>query len=202
MKISNLIAATAVALGCAVSSQAIALNYEIGTGSSVTAHTSGPGLLVTTTLVGGLANVAFTIDDGQSSTFNFFRIAANESDVGADDTVPRSITAYLDFDAPDVTAEIGGDTFGRRVGFLGLTHQGRVEWDGPQLVSVGDRTFSVSLNDATFGSGFLGLSSDRGLIRATVTQVSSRDVPEAGSTLVLLGMGVTAMAFARRRATA
>src|SRR5688500_17500821 len=91
--------------------QAIPLDYELGTGSFVTAN-SGSGLQIQTSLFSGLADQAFTLNDGASYTFNFFKIWTDESTVDSDDTVMKPITATLDFDVPDLDAKVQGITIG------------------------------------------------------------------------------------------
>jgi hypothetical protein len=189
-----------ILIGASIStSVAIPLNYEIGSGSSVTAHNSGDGLVIKTELSPTLSSQAFTLNDGQSYTFNFFRIWTDESMVDSDDTVAKLITARLDFDVPDIGAKIYGLTFsGTYYGYSG----GAVVWNDPVTVIAGDREFTVNLNNAYFDVAQGGLGDTPATITATVKQIrsggSSIPVPDGGTTAVLLGAGLGAMLMRRR----
>lgn len=187
---------TSASLSTAV---AIPLTYDVGTGSSVTANTSSSGLAIRTQLATGLSSQLFTLNDGQSYTFNFFSIWTDETTVDSDDTTPKTITARLDFASPDVTTAVQGVTLsGIYMGYSG----GGVIWNDPVTVKAGDRTFTVNLNNAYFDLGWNGsLGNSPAMITATVQQISSGTtrVPETGSTALLLGCGLGVLAFAGRR---
>lgn len=194
-------------LACALaSSVALATPYEIGNGSSVSANT-GDGLMIKTSLVNGLSNVAFNLNDGQSTTFNFFKIWTDdkESDVGKDDKNPIAISATLDFDNPlDTGANVSGVTFGGSFLF-GLYQWGEVVWNAPVIVSSGGISFKVSLSNETFNGGLFGLNEGEcngAIVQATVTQlcadVPSR-VPDSGSTIAFLGLALASVGIISRR---
>ncbi len=180
---------------------AVPLGYDIGTGSTVTANTTDPGLIIGTSLSAGLPAVAFTLNDGQSSTFAFFNIWTDESSVNAgEDTVPKTISAYLDFaiPSPNSGTTTTGETYGVRSGLLGFYQNGQLTWDGPVMVTAADRTFEISLSDEVFNAGeFWGLGCKGATVEATVTQRSS-SVPDSSATLSLLGFGMLAIAGCRR----
>jgi hypothetical protein len=185
---------------------AIPLTYDVGTGSSVTANSSSDGLAIRTQLAAGLSSQLFTLNDGQSYTFNFFSIWTDETYVDSDDTTPKAITATLDFAIPDVNAQIGGITFsGTYQGTSGgaVLWKDALVWNDSVTVKVGTRVFTVTLNDAVFDLGQNGsLGNSPAMITATVTQLSSTAVPEGGSTAALLGVGFGALVLARRRIAA
>jgi hypothetical protein len=211
---TRILAAALIALVSAFTTvHAIPLNYELGSDSSVNAHNSGPGLLIRTALVPGLADQSFTINDGQSYTFNFFRIWTDEAYVDSDDIAPKLITATLDFDVPDLDARVHGITFGGKLDW----QAGVVLWDDPVVITAGTRVFSINLNNAIFDWERFKLGNHPAMINATVKQLSSRvtvppvtptpvitpvNVPEAGSTLILLGLAVASMALLGRRGRA
>ena len=188
------------------STLALSRTYDVGTGSSVTANTSvNDGLAIRTELASGLSSQLFTLNDGQSHTFNFFKIWTDETAVDADDWVPRTITARLDFESPDVTAQVQGITFSATL----LGHSGggvlwndALVWNDSVTVSLADRVFKVTLNDAYFDLAQGGLGNSPAIITATVKQISSGGitaVPDAGSTVALLGAALGAMAMLRRK---
>ncbi len=180
------------------STQAWALSYTIGNGSSVSLNSSDPGLVVHSSMVPGLAGSTFVLNDGQSTTLSFFRIWTSESAVNADDRVAKSIIATLDFLVPDESAIISGTTRGATQ-FLGLFQAGVLTWTGPALVTAADRVFSVALSDAVFNQGVLwGLGCKGATVEATITQVSST-VPDSATTLSLLGLALLGLVAMRRR---
>lgn len=184
-----------------LSSHAIPLDYKIGANSSVQAHESGSGLEIETALASGLSGHTFTLNDGQSTTFNFFSIWTDETTVNWDDKQPRLITATLDFDVPDLNASVKGVTLsGTYYGW----EAGGVIWNDPVYINAGNRIFSVNLNNAAFDWGNGGLGNHPAMITATVKQYKSSgtpppmSVPEGGSTLVLLGIGMAGAALTRK----
>jgi hypothetical protein len=193
----------AVALFAVTSPQAFAIPmaYEVGAGSTVAGNFNDPGLVIKTSLASGLENIAFTLEDGQSKTFNFFKIWTDEADVGSDDKSKKAISATLDFDVPDEAFSLYGQTFGVS-GFL--LQSGKIEWNGPATFTAGGRTFSIALSNEVFNKGLFGL--DKGVnhgayVEATVKQISSSrvSVPDNGSTAMLLGLAFLSFAFIRRR---
>lgn len=180
---------------------AVPLGYDIGGASSVTANTADPGLVIGTSLNAGLSAVAFTLDDGQSSSFAFFNIWTDESSVNSgEDTTAKPISAYLDFAVPmpNSGTTVDGETYGVRTGFLGNIQYGQLVWDGPVIVTASDREFVITLSDETFNYGELwGTGCKGATVQATVTQRSS-SVPETSATLSLLGLGMLAVAGFRR----
>jgi hypothetical protein len=177
---------------------AVELNYAIGNGSVIVDHSAGNGLLINTAPVANLSSVAFSLNDGESETFDFFHIYTNEGSVEWDDLVPRAINATLDFEIPVIGALVSGLTFG---GNVVLAQWGAVQWGQAAVVNQGGRTFEVSLSNEVFNAGWFGL--DEGprygaTVKATVTQISS-NVPDSGSTVALLGLAVAGLGIIARR---
>jgi hypothetical protein len=182
--------------------------YEIA-GGNINGHINDPGLVINTSLAGGLSGTSFTLNDGGSSTFNFFNIWTNETTINSDDLISYSITATLNFSDPLTGATVNGVTFGGSVLF-GLSQWGQVQWAGPTTITLGDRVFSLSLSNEMFNIGLFGLNEGQAcgaMVEATVTQISSTvtnptgsPVPEHGNTGLLLGAAVAGFAvFSRRR---
>jgi hypothetical protein len=190
-----------------VATQAISLNYQVGGGSTVVANTADPGLALGTHVPSSLSSIAFTLDDGQSTTFNFFKIWAAETSVSSDDTVPKNITATLDFSVPDVDAAVYGLTFGAQLNFI--QDAAYLTWNAPAVVTLADRVFEVELSDLEFAKGHIvdwDLTDKKSWVTATVTQISSRtgevpnSVPDGGATLVMLALGIAGLSCVRRQA--
>lgn len=82
----------AAALCVAPSAKAVLLGYTVGADSVVNANT-GSGLIISTELNGALEGTHFSLDDGDSWTFDFFRIWTTEGSVESDDRSPKAISA-------------------------------------------------------------------------------------------------------------
>jgi hypothetical protein len=194
MRRTALVALLAV-IGLGLSAKADTLNYEISSASSVSAYTSGNnGLAIDTAMAPNILNGTeqFTLSDGESETFDFFKIWSTESTINSDDVTPQSITADLDFAVPTgVTVTIGGQTvgsdkpikfFGHVIGTIGTGAD--VSWDDlPIVVTTADRVFDVSLSDTTFNSVFgfyVPGPALAGTVEATITQVSSGSITPVG----------------------
>lgn len=160
--------------------------------------------------------VAFALDDQESYTFDAFDLWTDETTVNRDDKAQSAISVTLNLDPPNFDAGVSGFTSGA-TGFFGLFQYGSVVWNNPAPFVLGDRTFSVSLNDANFNFGTLGLNEGEmhgATIKATFTQISSEeepagggtvlpitsvDVPDGGGTALLLGLAVTGIGLVARR---
>ena len=180
--------------------------YEIA-GGSINGNFADPGLVIHTSLSGGLAGTSFTLNDGGSSTFNFFNIWTDETTVNSDDLVAYNISATVNFSDPFTGATVNGVTFGGSILF-GLSQWGQIQWSGPTTITLGDRVFSLSLSNEIFNPGIFGLSDGQGcgaIIEATVTQISSINnpsgpsVPDQGNTVLLLGAASALLVFSRKR---
>ncbi len=141
------------------------------------------------------------MNDGGSSTFNFFNIWTDETTINPDDTISMDISATLNFSDPISGGTIHGVTVGGSILF-GLAQWGQVTWNGPTIITLGDRVFSISFTNETFNFGFFGLNGGPGYgatVQTIVTQISSRAVPESSSTLALSGLGLAGLLLFRRR---
>jgi hypothetical protein len=180
------------------STLAISRHYDVGGVSVLANQNSNDGLAITTTPVPNHGNVQFDLNNGQSYQFDLFTIQTDETKVDLDDWKPKTITATLDFDVPDSTAQIEGLTIsGTLFGYSG----GLVLWFDPVVVNAVDRAFSVNLSEAFFDLGKGGFGNSPATIKATVTQLSSYGstaVPEAGATVVLLGIGGLVLVAGRK----
>ena len=89
-------------------------------------------------------------------------------------------------------------TFGAQLSFV--ADAGYLTWDGPSVLALGDRTFTIELEDVEFSKGHIldwDLSNKKATVSATFTQNSSK-VPDGGATAALLGLGVAGLALVRR----
>jgi VPDSG-CTERM motif len=208
---------------------AVPLTYQVGTSSTVTLNSAEPGLILAhgplvTTPFSFTLNDNGVQDFDETGidqfSFDFFKIWVTEGTIDPDDFQHRNIAATLDLTTLGLsvipgTAALGNGTFFNfvSVGLERVRFQGNLLWDNPPPTFVAsDRTFTIDLSDATFNAiedfreaGPLIDAGEEGaaVVRATITQTASSAppaaVPDTGSTVVLLGLGFLALAFARSR---
>ena len=179
------------------------MHYEVGS-ASVTANTAEPGLVIDTMVIPTVAGTSFTINDGSSYTFSLFDIWTDEPTINADDKVGSPISATINFINPFTGATVNGITVGGSW-MKGLSQWGELTWSGPVTVTIpNDRTFQISLSNATFNYGFGGLNEGMlcgATIDATVTQFSSigLSVPDGGQTAILLSAALVGLRLVPRK---
>lgn len=171
--------------------------------SSVSAHSSGPGLLIGTSIIVP-DGYSFSLDNvGDSHTFGFFRIWTTEDWVNpGEDTVAKPITATLAFSIPLASGTVDGSTVGLRVGVGGYYQAGKVTWNGPTIVDCESGQFQISLSDEVFNEGVLwgGLGCKGATVEATVSQISVVPVPTAAASgLLVLGLAALRRVLGGRR---
>ena len=150
-----------------------------------------PGLVVastpiTTDYTVNLANV------GQSQSVSLFDLYTTETTVNPkDDTKALPISVDFNITNPSSgSGDVNGTTDGVRQLF-GLVQYGAVTWDGSKTITLanGDE-LNVSLNDATFDTGFFGLhggAGDGAVITADFTlEKLASAVPEPATWAMLL----------------
>lgn len=125
------------------------------------------------------------LDLGETLVVDFFDIT-----VGGWGSAEAIVTATLAFVAPDISPVASGD--GSYWTFFGLISAGELVWEQPELIDLGDGSMlAVTFEDLhEFGLG--GTTT----VSATISRIAP--VPEPG-TLALLGIGLLAVGFARRK---
>jgi hypothetical protein len=174
-------------------SAAPAIDFDVaGAPSSTVSSSVDPlfcfGCNVQTTLSSSLNNEIFSLEAGQSKTFDFFKIT-----VGGLGAALVEVAATLAFDAP-AGSSVGGTGSGGYVTIGGVVSAGGLTWANmPQTVTLANGSvFQVDLSDIlAFGIG------NSATVQATVTAVSVAVSEPA--TLALLTLGLVGMGVARRR---
>ena len=90
---------------------ASAVQYTIA-GGTIFGNSVDPGLVVSTQVSSTLTNKSFLLNDGQSTSVDFFDIWTTETAINPDDTQKSNITATLNFSNPFSSGSFGGVTFG------------------------------------------------------------------------------------------
>jgi hypothetical protein len=170
---------------------AIPINFNLsGANSSVElSNVSTLGWTwVTAEIMDTLENEAFILHDGQSSTFDFFKVTVGGFiGVGSAD-----VTATLAFDEPPSSGT--GDGSGGWFTFLGVLSAGHLIWDTqPETVFLDNGDFF----DITFHDLEVGGIGNWAMIQATVT-AHAAPIPEP-ATMLLLGTGLFGLAGVGRK---
>jgi hypothetical protein len=150
---------------------------------------------------------AFDLTAGESKTFHLFDIWTDETYVNGDDERAKPISADFNFILPkSFGGSVTGTTNGYRSGLFGIFQGGELAWDGPADLAFGpkdDGHLTVSLSDATFNDGFLGLFGGPcfgASVDATVTLLHDATAVPEPSELALFGLGLLLTgALVRRR---
>lgn len=171
----------------------------------VNLNNSDPGLVVDSADLE--ANpFSFDLNEGDSVTFNLFKIWTSEGAVNDDDFAPQPISVDFNFTSPGLmNGSVSGSTFGDTEVF-GFFQEGVLSWGSPlQLAfgALGDGLLEVSLFDTEFNEGaFWGLGNSGAKVKAKIELISeASEVPEP-SALALLGLGLLGMGMRVRRRSA
>ena len=164
--------------------------FDMGANSWIDTSGTNDALEMYANVNSNLDDIIYTLQEGESKTFYFATLGTTETWINKDDLNPGTLTAYVDFDNPDLVQAIGGTS----VGFTGLFHfrQGwNLTWEDPVIVDFGnDGQFQIELSDVGYSSWFWQGPDGSADVFATVSLNSApAPVPEP-ATVLLLGIGL------------
>ena len=156
-KLLMLLCAVMLVFGMVGIGSAAPFTYNMGAGSSVDTSGTSSALAMYANVNSNLDNISFTLDDGDSFSFFFATIGTSESWINGDDLNTGTLTAYVDFDSPDIISTVGGTTIGFSGGIFQRVQGWDLVWYDPVVVSFGGGgQFAINLSDAHFQNNVWG----------------------------------------------
>ena len=86
--------------------------FDMGAGSWVDTSGTNDSLKMYANVNSGLDDINFPLNEGESYNFYYATIGTTEGWINSDDLNPGDLTAYVDFDNPDLVEAIGGTSIG------------------------------------------------------------------------------------------
>ena len=177
--------------------------FEMGAGSRLDTSNTNNVLQMYAAVNPDLDDITYQLGPGQSESFYFATVGTREGWIDNDDLIPGNVTAYIDFDTPDMLSILTGLSVGFNASFLWFEDffQGwALIWNDPLIIDLGDDgQFSVELSDVGYNSWLWQGPTGSADVSATITYNLAAPVPEP-STILLMGIGLLALAtYSRRR---
>ena len=194
---------TAIVAALIVAAPAMAQDTHYMGSASLTVNTSDPGLVLGVDYLN--QNLDFTQGVGDTFSQDLGWIFTNESDVGKDDKVAKSISLNVVFSNPVLSGGLSGQSYG--VSLAGIVQYGQVTWNNGgnfMLSNLAGDVVSGHINSGHLGDGLFGLNDQVGLKETlSFTTNAQGAVPEPTSwALMVGGFGMVGGAVrARKRST-
>ncbi len=171
------------------------LGDDLASSVSVTSVSTFLDTDIAVNLVSYLDDEFFSLNTGDTATFDFFDIAISGTGIGV-----AEIEATLAFDIPEILAT--GESDGGWVSFFGIVTGGGLIWDDSSLPDefvYAGQLISVDFND------LLGITLDSTVtVTASVTNLGAAPAPAPvpePATMLLFGSGLAGLAgYGRRKA--
>jgi len=181
---------------------AVSFTFDMGDNSSVDTSGTNDVLEMYAKVNENLGDVNFELNKGESHTFNFATIGTKEGWIDNDDKKPGNLTAFLDFDLPEVTHPVQGNSVGFS-GYWKLIQGWSLIWNDPVVIySEGVGQYTIELSDVGHASWLWQGPDGSANIKATVTYDNEALPTPEPSTMLLLGFGLIGFAVATRRGMA
>ncbi len=171
--------------------------FEFGDSSTIdTSDTSDALWLNSVVINASLDAIALDLEVGQSSgPIYFATIGTTETWINSDDLQPAAVTAFVDFDTPDLTTPLDGTSVGFS-SFWQFFQGWNLVWEEPvHIVTGSGLDFTVDLSDVFYSSWFWQGPDGTADIYADVT-LNAVPIP---TTLLLLASGLAGLVGMRRK---
>lgn len=175
-------------------------DFTMGSNSSIDVSDTADFLSLYADVDSGVAGKAFTLEEGATERFRFGTIGTFERTIDWDDRQPGSLTAYLDFESPELIEAIGGTSVGFTGGWVFKTEGWKVDWETNPEISFGHGgLFSIELEDLYFSDYSWSAPNIELDLFANITLIDAPAHAPEPSTMILFGLGLLGFGVVARK---